>query len=97
MHLVVHIEAVRRGAGLADVAHLGDDRAGDGGIDVGVLEHHEGRVAAELHRRHEDVVGRGLQQGAPDLGRAGEGDDADAIVMQERIDQLAGLSRGQAR
>jgi hypothetical protein len=34
----------------------------DGGIDIGILEHQERRVAAELHRRLEHVVGRLVQQ-----------------------------------
>ncbi len=48
--LLVDVEAVGGGAGLAHVAHLGDHRAFDRSIDVGVVEHDEGRVAAELHR-----------------------------------------------
>ena len=43
-------EPVRRGAGLAAVAHLGDHGSGDRRIDVGVVEDDEGCIAAELHR-----------------------------------------------
>src|SRR5579871_1962546 len=39
VHLFVHVEAVRRRAGLAHVAHLRDHGAVDRGIDVGVVEH----------------------------------------------------------
>ena len=84
VHLFVHVEAVGGGAGLADVAHLGDHRALDRGVDVGVVEHDERRVAAELHRRLEHVVGRLVQQLAPDLGRAGEGHDPHPRVVQHR-------------
>ena len=44
------VEAVGGRARLADVAHLGDHRALDGGVDVGVGEDEERRVAAQLHR-----------------------------------------------
>ena len=43
---LVHVEAVGRRARLADVAHLGDHRPFDGGVDVGVVEDQERRVAA---------------------------------------------------
>ena len=76
---VVHVEAVGRGAGLTDVAHLRDHRALDRRVEVGVLEDEERRVAAELHRDLEDVLGRLGDQLAPDLGRAGEGQLAQAI------------------
>ena len=64
------VEAVGRRARLAAVAHLGDQRALDRGVDVGVVEDQERRVAAELHRHAQDLVGRLLDQRAPDLGRA---------------------------
>jgi hypothetical protein len=57
-HRFVHVEAVGRGAGLADVAHLGQHRAGHGGVDVGVLEDDEGRVAAQLHGHAQQLVRR---------------------------------------
>ena len=47
---LVHDEPVRGRAGLAHVPQLRQHRPGDGGVDVGVLEHHERGVAAELHR-----------------------------------------------
>ena len=50
-HRVGDVEPVGGGAGLAAVAHLGQHRAVDGGVDVGVVEHDERRVAAEFHRR----------------------------------------------
>jgi ParB family chromosome partitioning protein len=48
--LVLHDEAVRAHAGLARVAVLARDRARDGGVEVGVIENEERRVAAELQR-----------------------------------------------
>ena len=58
------VEPVGGGAGLAAVAHLGDHRAVERGVEVGVGEHEERRVAAELHRAVDDLVGR-LASAAP--------------------------------
>jgi methylaspartate ammonia-lyase len=51
MHRLVHVDAVRADAGLAAVAELGDHQAFDRGVQVGVVEHDEGRVAAQLQRQ----------------------------------------------
>ena len=48
--LRLHDEAVRAHAGLAGVAVLALDGARDRGVEVGVVEHEERRVAAELER-----------------------------------------------
>jgi hypothetical protein len=50
VHAFLHVEAVGADAGLAGVAVLADHRAFDGAVDVGVVEHDEGRVAAQLQR-----------------------------------------------
>ncbi len=47
---LVHVEAVRGSAGLTDVAHLREHRALHGGVQIGIPEHQERRVAAEFHR-----------------------------------------------
>ncbi len=88
---LVHVEAVGGGAGLADVAHLGDEGALDGGVEVGVLEHDERGVAAELHRDAQDLLGGLFDQRATDLGGAGEGELARARVAQQRLDHRAGV------
>src|SRR3546814_3201477 len=49
----LHQDAVGTDAGLAGVAELGDHGTLDGGIEVGVVEHQEGRVATELQRSEE--------------------------------------------
>ena len=46
----LHVDPVGGRAGLSTVSHLGDDGALHGGVEVGVVEHDERRVAAELHR-----------------------------------------------
>ena len=59
---LVHDEPVGRGAGLADVAHLGEHRAVDGLVQVGVAEDQERGVAAEFHRHLEHLLGGLLDQ-----------------------------------
>ena len=85
---LVHVEAVGGRARLADIAHLGDHRAVDGRVEVGVLEDDERRVAAELHRDAQDLLRRLLDERAPDLRRAGEGQLARARVAQQRLDHV---------
>ena len=60
-------EPVGGGARLGRVAHLGDHRSLHGGVEVGVGEHDERRVAAEFHHRLEDPVGGPAQQHPADL------------------------------
>jgi hypothetical protein len=50
VHAVLHIEAVGAHAGLAGVAVLADHRAFHRRVEVGVVEHDEGRVAAQFQR-----------------------------------------------
>ena len=45
------VQPVRANAGLSGVAILGNDRSLDGGIEIGVVEDDEGRVAAEFQRK----------------------------------------------
>src|SRR5688500_17768268 len=54
---VCDVEAVGRGARLADVAHHGDHGALDRGVDVGVVEDQERSVASELHSDAPELVG----------------------------------------
>ena len=61
-HRVVDVEAVGRGARFAAVAHLGDHRPGDGSVEVGVGQHQERGVAAELHRAAHDPIRGAVQQ-----------------------------------
>src|SRR5512132_496125 len=84
-----HVEAVGGRAGLADVAHLGDHRPLDGGVEIRVVEDEERRVAAELHRDAQDLVGRLGDERPPHLRRAREGELAGARVLDERLHHLA--------
>ena len=52
----------------------GAGRAGDGRLQVAVVENDVGRFAAQLERHFLQIAGRGLQNQLADFGRAGEGD-----------------------
>ena len=78
-------EPVGGRARLADVAHLGQHRAVDGGGDVGVLEDEEGGVAAELHRHPQQLLGRLLDELPAHGGGTREGQLAQARVADDRL------------
>ena len=83
--LVLGVDAVGADAGLAHVAIFRDHRAFDRGIDIGVVEHHERRVAAEFEPEllHAD---RGLPvQDLADLGRSGEADEAHRGMFAQHL------------
>jgi hypothetical protein len=58
VHAVLHQQPVGADAGLAGVAVLRGDRALDRGVEVGVVEDDERRVAAELERDLLDASAR---------------------------------------
>ena len=62
MHALLHEHAVRADAGLAAVAKLCRHQAFDGGVEVGIVEDDEGRVAAELQRQLLQRVRRSARQ-----------------------------------
>ena len=83
--LARHEHPGQRGAGLARVEvalrHAGGDRL----LEVGVVEDHVGRLAAEL-QRHRFTVARGqLRTRLPGAGGAGEGDHVDVGVGGDRL------------
>jgi hypothetical protein len=90
----VHVKAVGGGAGLADVAHLGEHRPVDGRVEVGVGEDEEGGVAAQLHGDAENLLGGLFDELATDLGGAGEGQLACPGILEERFDEGAGAPAG---
>ena len=95
-HALLHIDAVGADAGLAGVAVLGDHRAFDRGVEIGVVEDDERRIAAEFQRELLDRVGALAHQQAADLGRAGEGELAHQRVARHLAADLAGRA-GQHR
>ena len=83
--LVLGVDAVGADAGLAHVAVFRDHGAFDRGIDIGIVEHHERRVAAELEPEllHPD---RGLLvEDLADFGRAGEADEAHRGMLAQHL------------
>ena len=60
----------------------------DRGVEVGVVEHEERGVAAELHRGAQDLVRGLLQQHAAHGGRAGERQLAGPAVADQRLHDL---------
>ena len=89
------VDPVGGGAGLARVAHLGDHRPLDRGVEVGVGEDQERGVAAELHGDVDHPVGRLAEQHPADLGRPGERELADPVVVQHRRHDGARAPGGQ--
>ena len=89
----VHNEAVCRGAGFADVAHLRLHCTFDGLVEVGVFAHDERCVAAELHGGLEHVVGCLLQQVLADIGGSGERNLARNAGFHPRGDHSACRAR----
>ena len=81
----LHIDAVRTNAGLAVVAELGDHRAFDSRIQIGIIEHDERRVAAQFHRAFQHLIRRLTQKDAADFGRAGESQLADRGFSQNSL------------
>ncbi len=90
----MHEQAVRRGAGLAAVAEFREQRPLDGQVEVGVLEDEERRVAAELHRDAEHLVGGVGDQATADFGRSRERQLAQPRVLDQRARHPAGARRG---
>ena len=91
--LVLHVEPVGADAGLTHVAEFREHRALDRGVDVGVVEDDERRVAAELepdllHRRG----GLPHQQFA-DFRRAGEADETHGGVLAQDLADRRGVAR----
>ena len=82
---VLHEDAVGADTGLAGIAVFRGHGAGDGRVDIGIVEDDQRRVAAELEAHLLQCVGALAHQDAADLGRAGEGHLADAVVIAQRL------------
>ena len=80
----LHQDAVGADASLAGVAIFGGHGAGDGLIEIGVVEDDERRVAAELERELLHRVGALPIEHLADRGRAGEGELAHAGCRRRR-------------
>ena len=69
---VLHQNAVGADAGLARCCGISTPSPSTGGVQIGIVEHHEGRVAAQLHGDFLDVVRALAHQLTADFGGAGE-------------------------
>ena len=82
----------RGGAVLAGVDQRAGDRALDRGLEVGVVEHHERRLAAELEVGAVTVHGRGGHHLAADRRRPGERHHVDVGMPDQRGADVAARS-----
>src|ERR1700722_3521818 len=73
-NFLVDEEARAGAAALAVIEEDGAGGAGDGGVEIGVVENDVGGLAAEFERDFFEVAGAGLDDELADFGGAGEGD-----------------------
>ena len=91
----MHDEPIRGRARLPDVAELGRDGAIDGLVEIGIVEHDERRVAAQLHRRAQHTGCGLLEQPLPDRRRTGEGQLPEPRVTDDRLGHRRRCRRGE--
>ena len=87
--LARHECARSRLAHLAVVEERAPQHAGGREVEVGVVEHDVGRLAAELERDLLHRARRELHDAPPDFGRAGERDLVDERVLRELLARAA--------
>ncbi|MNK46889.1 hypothetical protein D3C87_656840 [compost metagenome] len=85
----LHVDAVGAHAGLAGIAVLRGQDAVDRAVQVGVVEHDEGRVAAQFQRQLLDGGRALLHQRAADFGRPREAQLAHDIAFAQRGADIA--------
>ena len=101
VHAFLHIEARWRNADLPGVAELGGGRQFDRLFQIAVVEDQHRCMAAQLHRRALDTIGREFQQMLADRHRPGEADFADdrrgnevaADHIGNAVNQLCDITR----
>ncbi len=81
----LHQDAVGADAGLAGIAVFGGHGAGDRLVEIGVVEDKQRRIAAKLEGELLHRIGALPVEDLADLGRAGEGELADAAVLTEDL------------
>ncbi|NSX89162.1 helix-turn-helix transcriptional regulator [Agrobacterium tumefaciens] len=85
----LHQNPVGADAGLATVAEFRNQRAFNGKIEIGIVEHDEGRIAAQFQRQALDAVGSAAHQKRTDAGGAGEGDLANRLIGHDFIADIS--------
>ena len=79
----MHQEAVRRDTHLSRAAHLRHRNLACGEVHRGVVKHNVRRVTAELQADARGVLGGLRSELLPHLRRAGEGELAQARIIQQ--------------
>ena len=92
--LLVDDQPLGRHADLALVHEGAEHRGIDRAVDVGVVEHDQRRLAAELEQHRLEVAAGQLGDDPADLGRAGEVDAPDRRMRDQRLDDLRRVLRG---
>ncbi len=93
----LHEDAVGAYARLPGVAIFGGHGAGDGLIEIGIVEYDQRRVAAELERELLHRVGALAIEQLADLRRAGERQLAHAAVFAKHFADSRGIERRSRR
>ena len=81
-------DAVGADAGLPAIAEFGGDCPFDRQIDIGIVEHDERRIAAQLEAEPLDAVRRPLHKQRADAGGSGERDFAHGLVGHQLLADL---------
>ena len=92
-HRAVDDDALGRHADLALVEERAEVRRRGGLVEVGVVEHHHRRLAAELEQHALEVLARLLGDDPPHAGRAGEVDPPDQRMRDQLVDDLRRVGR----
>ena len=81
----VEEEPAQAGAALTGGAHRAEEDRAQGEVEVGVGLDDDGVVAAEFEDAAAEALGAGLGDVPAHLGRAGEGDQRDARVVDHPL------------
>jgi hypothetical protein len=92
-HGVDHDDPLGRHADLALVHERAEGGGLDGLVEVGVVQHEQRRLAAQLQQHGLEVLGAALGDDLAHGGRAGEVDAAHGRMVDHRADHFAAASR----
>ena len=92
IHARLHIHAVAAHAGLAAVAEFARQRAFHRFIQIGIVKHDKGRVAAQFEAELFDLLGTIAENLDAHFGGAREADFADNRVLRKHIADFGGAA-----
>ena len=92
-NIAFDVESRARAAALAVIEENGAGGAGDGGIDIGIVQHDVGRFSAQFERNFLQIAGSGLQDQFADFRRAGERDFVDIRMSRQRSARRLAVAR----